>query len=426
MSLLLLLALAARAATLAEYMDAAEANNPRGVIAASNAATAAADALTAGSALLPTVRVNAAWTYNQYAAVAFLPDPQGGPPEEIIIVPREQRTAVVTARVPLLDGAAIASWQASRDGTEAAREDGRAALQDLRLAVARAWYAAVAAQEVVAAAERAKAAAEENLRYLTLREAAGAATALSVQRAELEVANAEQLRVDALRTAANARRALATASGLPEPDALPVVPADLAEPPPEAELLAIAETERPELAAANARLERVKWAKSGAWLAAAPTVAGVATETLTNASGFSGQQATWTVGLQLDWAVLDLGNRAADLQRARAAYASADATLRQARDTVRDEVHAAWLDVDAARAKLVAARRGADVSRATADQVGQRLRAGTATQLEVIQAERDALDAEVLRIRAEGELAIARLALQRATGDQVGGGEIAP
>ncbi|MBA2321203.1 MAG: TolC family protein, partial [Deltaproteobacteria bacterium] len=237
MSLLLLALATADGATLAEYMDAAAANNPRGALARSAADTASADALAAGSALLPTVRVSAAWTYNQYDAIALLPDPTGGPPEEIVIIPREQRQAVVTGRVPIYDGAALATWQASRDGTEAARQDERATLQNLRFEVARAWYAAVAAQEVVAAADRARAAAEENLRYLSLREAAGAATPLSVQRAELEVANAEQVRVDALRTSANARRALATASGLPEPETLPVTPADLAPPPDEATVL---------------------------------------------------------------------------------------------------------------------------------------------------------------------------------------------
>jgi outer membrane protein TolC len=42
-----------------------------------------------------------------------------------------------------------------------------------------------------------------------------------------------------------------------------------------------------------------------------------------------------------------------------------------------------------------------------------------AVQFDVIQADRDALDAEVARIRAEGDLALAVLALQRAAGQTI-------
>ena len=64
--------------------------------------------------------------------------------------------------------------------------------------------------------------------------------------------------------------------------------------------------------------------------------------------------------------------------------------------------------------------RGASVALATTREVQARFVAGTSTQLEVIRAERDALDAEVARIRSGGELSLARLVLQRAAGQARG------
>jgi len=407
------------APTLAAYMDAAVLNNPRTVIAGAAVDTARADAAEAGSFLLPDLRASGNYTRNQYEALAVYPDPGGGPPTEIVLNPRNQLSASVTATIPLLDGPAIATWQAARDGTDAAEYDEVAAANDLRLDVARAWYVAVAAQEVVVAAQRARAAADENLRMVRIRAEAGAATNLSVQRAELEVANAEQLMIDGERVRLVSLRTLATLSGLPEPEALPVVAAAMPAQVSEEEALRIAESARPELAAAQTRVDQLKLVRSGAWLGYTPTLSGFATEQYTNASGFSGEEAFWTVGLQADWLLLDFGDRGADVRRARAALASAEATLQETQDRVRDEVHAAWLDVEAAKASVEAARRGATVSREAAREFTARFQLGMSTQFDVIQADRDALDAEVARIRAEGELAIAVLALQRATGQPV-------
>jgi outer membrane protein TolC len=336
-----------------------------------------------------------------------------------VIFPENQFSASIRATIPLIDGPAIAQWQAARDGTDAAEHDEIAVMNDLRLEVARAWYVAVAAQEVVIAAERARAAADENLRTVRIRAEAGAATGLSVQRAELEVANAEQLMIDAERVRLVSLRTLATLSGLPEPEALPVVAAAIPAQVSEQEALAIAEASRPELAAARARVDQLKLARSGAWLGYTPTLSGFASEEYTNASGFSGEEAFWTVGLQADWLLLDFGDRGADVKRARAALVSAEATLQETQDRVRDEVHAAWLDVEAAQASVQAATRGATVSREAAREFTARFQLGMSTQFDVIQADRDALDAEVARIRAEGELAIAVLALQRATGQPI-------
>ncbi|MEQ1565658.1 MAG: TolC family protein [Myxococcota bacterium] len=403
--------------TLAEYMEAAVAHHPQMAVAQAGSDAARADTLQAGAGLLPTVRGNASWAYNQNDATVTLPDPAGGPPTEIVLAPHQQLDASLNLRVPLVDGPAWARWREASLASDAASADAAAAAQDLRLEVARAWYAAVAAQQVVVAAERAQRSAEENLRYLSLRAEAGAATSLSVQRAQLEVENAALLVIDSRRTWQTGCRRLATLSGLPEPAALPTEspPLEL-ELLPEAELLDAADRDRPELAAARARTAELRASTVGAALSYAPSVAATASEQLTNAPGFADAEASYRVGVEVDWLLLDVGARAAEVRRARAELAAAEAREREVRDTVRDEVHAAWLAAEAARSRVVAATRGAVVGRAAADETQARFQAGTTTWGEVIQAERDALNAEVVRIRSDGELALARLALLRAAG----------
>jgi outer membrane protein TolC len=216
-----------------------------------------------------------------------------------------------------------------------------------------------------------------------------------------------------------ARRSLATLAGLPEPERLAVEPPNLSPSDSEETLLQEAFARRPELQAAQERVRQFSIARRGAWLAFLPTLSAFGTQTFTNAEGFAGEESAWTVGATADWLLLDFGTRWSDVKRGRAALARMEAVLKQERDRIRDEVHAARLDVEASRAKAIASRAAADLSRATSIETLARFRAGTATQLEVIQSDRDALSAEVERIRSEGELAIARFALRHAAGNRI-------
>ena len=404
---------AAAAQDLAAYQEAAVRSHPRMQVADAATQSARAQREQAQGTLLPTLTLSAGWTHNQYDAVVEFPNATVGT-DEIVISPQDQYDGALALRVPLIDATSWARRLALGDGVEAADLDRRVEEAGLRLEVARAWYGAIAAQQVAGAAEKARTVAEENRRFLAAREAAGVATTLAVQRAELEVANAERLLIEARRARGVAVRSLASLSGLPEPAELPTAAPEPERPGDEA--LAAAESRRPEVAAAQARVDQVRLASSAAWLAWAPVVAGTATERYSNASGFSGEDTSWTAGVGLTWELLDFGDRTGAGRAARAELSAAEARLALAKQAVRDEVHGAVLALEATRAAVAAARRGAAVAAATSTEVRARFQAGTATQLEVVQADRDALQAEVERIRAEGELAVAGEALRRAVG----------
>src|SRR5205085_2506516 len=119
--------------------------------------------------------------------------------------------------------------------------DDRASENDVALSVARAYYTAVASNQLLRAVARSKGVAEENARIAQVRLNEGAATPMVVDRAKVEVARAELLSIEAKRNWEAARRALSSASGLPEPAAL-VTPAPLIDSAPSEEsLLSLAE-----------------------------------------------------------------------------------------------------------------------------------------------------------------------------------------
>jgi outer membrane protein TolC len=79
---------------------------------------------------------------------------------------------------------------------------------------------------------------------------------------------------------------------------------------------------------------------------------------------------------------------------------------------VRDALHADWHRVRAAVEKLRAARVQSEAASRAAALAADRYAAGTATQVELLQAGRDALTAELSRVQASAELAQTRAFLR--------------
>jgi outer membrane protein TolC len=100
----------------------------------------------------------------------------------------------------------------------------------------------------------------------------------------------------------------------------------------------------------------------------------------------------------------------------RTAQTLAEIRADRARVNARDNIHSAWQAVRAELSKVTAARAEAQASKHAAELARERYQAGSATQLDVQQAERDSFGSEVSQIQAEADLAYARLALRIAVG----------
>ena len=127
-------------------------------------------------------------------------------------------------------------------------------------------------------------------------------------------------------------------------------------------------------------------------------------------------QNSWRLLMQLSVPLFDAGQRQGVKLERQAAVDISRATFTRALTTARAEVRTAREAVASAERGLATARAGADQARQVVDIVNVSFRAGAATNIEVIDAERRARDADMTVAVAEDTLRRARLELLTAAG----------
>jgi len=383
-----------------------------------SAATVAAkreESARAWQALLPSATLRASYTRNQYPASSSVPanPATGAPGRTITILPEDQLDAFAIIDLPLVD---IARWSLVSASKHAERASERRAEQtalDLDKQIARAYFTVIAAEALTKAADRSLAWAIDNHELVSQRQKVGLATDLEVRRAAAEVEHARQATADARYTALVTRRALASLSGVTPEEGAPAIVDDLA-PEPQASTLEEGAAGTPGVVAAARDVDAARANVAAAWGALAPSVAANFTERLTNATGFAGQSQVYAASVTATWR-LEVGAWAGvkALEAAEAlAMVRRERTERAARDLAvqaRAQVEAGIVKARAARAQVEAAGEAARLAH-------ERYAQGRATQLEVVQADRDAFDADVGRIQADADLAYARHLLRSSTG----------
>jgi outer membrane protein TolC len=151
-------------------------------------------------------------------------------------------------------------------------------------------------------------------------------------------------------------------------------------------------------------------------LAVLPTLGGNVSDRYTNATGFlGGHHSAYAATLSLVWAA-DF-TMAPAIRARNAEAAAARAREEQARLTTGDAIFRAWSTIDADLARSHSARTQAAVAARAAEVARTRYRSGVGTQLELIQADRDAFAAEAGRIQADADLLNARTQLRLIAGD---------
>jgi outer membrane protein TolC len=145
--------------------------------------------------------------------------------------------------------------------------------------------------------------------------------------------------------------------------------------------------------------------------------AGTFTERGTNAPGLAGHDWSYQAGLTLTWS-LDL-TKFADVRVQDAAADAARARELRATLSAGDAIPREWSTVAASIARSRSARAGREAAVHAATQARDRYRAGTITQLDLLQAQRDAFNAEVSRIQADADLVNARAQLRLSSGQSL-------
>lgn len=361
--------------------------------------------------LLPSFTTSAGYTRNQYEVIVSIPE-SATETRQSTITPYDQVQAAFTLTVPILDvGAWLQLFSSESTADAAALREGASTI-DVDVQVVQAYYLLVGARAVRSSAERAVVTAEENASVASARATAGLASEVDVERARTDAERARETLAAADLEERLATRTLEVLSGVVPEGGRASLEDDLhPEPPLDAFLDRVGV--HPSVEAAMRDVVAAEQLRDAAWMGLVPTLSGSASERLTNAAGF-GQSAAWSLGVTLAW-TLDFGRPAAISTREHAA-SIAEIRAERSRSQAETAVYEAWHRVTsllararAARAATVSSTRAAEVARA-------RFAAGTGTQLEVSQAERDVLTSEVQQIQADANLIIARHVLHLRAG----------
>ena len=395
---------------LEDFLQAARAYHPGNRESRAELDAAQAQEIAAIGELLPSLSLNGSYARNQYETVM-----SPGTPQEITITPYDQLDGRATIAMPLIDPAGF--WRARAAKAQARSSQWRQAATESQIAsqIVENYYQVIADLGVFASAERALEVANTSLSISRTLFQSGRVPALDVDRAEAEVERqAQQLATARFQLAVDVR-SLRSLTGI-EPDlsSSPSLRDDLHEEPPLEAFPQLPDDALPTLAASReARRAQREQSLAQRWNAL-PSLGTSFTESGTNAEGFGGHEWSWQALLTATWKfdVPTYANIGAQNAQLRAAEAREDS----ARLSTHDAIHRAWYSVQAAIAKCRSARKQAQVSQHAAELARDRYSIGVTTQLDALQAERDAFLAEVNRIQTEADLANARAQLLLASG----------
>jgi outer membrane protein TolC len=394
---------------LGTFLEGARERNPDAVVADATFRQREAEVDASRARLLPAFTARGAVTHNQYEAVAVLPGAG-----KLTIIPQNQLDAFFTLDVPLVDLAQFSRYDAQklqRELADAARGLTRRQLDER---VVRSYYMFNATAALVRATGESLAAAEKNLAVVKEKAAAGVAPPLDLERATASVERARQDVAEADLSRTLAARSLETVSRITPEPVTSFPEDDLHGEPPLPVWLGQAKGTLPELRVAEAEAKVAEANRRTARYAYAPSLSAQAQERLTNATGFTGRIASYTLMASLSFhfdlgtvAQEDVAKASADVTRARA-----EGTRRSAEDAIVEAWHRIAANVAKARAARAQYTATASALRIAEDRYG----VGAATQLDVTQAQREAFAADVARIQSDLDLTQSRAVLRLASG----------
>jgi outer membrane protein TolC len=339
------------------------------------------------------------------------------------VTPQNQLTAGLDVRIPLYAPARWARTAQAGDAAQIAQAGADEVRRQTTLATADAYLTIIARRRVVDANVRAREVAKAHFDFAHELQVQGAGSRLNELRAQQEVSLDEGLVESsrlALYRAQEALGVLLVADGpvdaLNEPlfAVPPDVGAELARPTGQEQASPLlGRTDLKLFAVEQQAAERVLGDSSKDRL---PYLEGVFQPSTTYPAQFFLPQNSWRFLLQMSVPLFDSGQRQGQRLERQAAVDISRATFARALTTARSEVRAAREAVASAERGMASARAAADQARQVVEIVNVSFRAGAATNIEVIDAEGRARDADTSVGVAEDTLRRARLELLTAAG----------
>ena len=335
------------------------------------------------------------------------------------VTPRNQVNASLDVRYPLFAPATWARRTQAEDNKQVSELNVAEVKRQTAFATADAYLMIIARRRAVVTGETARDVAGAHFELARQLEQAGTGSRLNMLRAQQEFSIDESL-VEATRLALyRAQEALGVLLAADGPvDAADepafTIPADV--PPAASGAIPALADWRPDLrlfAAEQRAAERVlNDSSKDAW----PFLDAVFQPSTTYPSPFFLPQNSWRFLLQLSVPIYDSGQRRGLRMERQSVFDVSRATLANGVTMASSEVRAAREAIASAGRALTSTRAAADQARQVVDIVNVSFRAGAATNIEVIDAERRARDADLAVVIAEDTLRRGRLELLTALG----------
>lgn len=370
----------------------------------------AAAAILRAEALLRKARATILPTVEVFAAETVIDAERGS--GGFVVQPRDQFSSGLSVSVPVLAASRWAARAQAADRVEIANLEAAEVRRRVATAAAEAYLAILAARRRVEVEERARDFSLAQRDYAKTRLDAGAGSRLDAVRAE-EVLASDEAAVARARLALDlAREGLGVLLAADRPVDAGADPA--LEAPEGAWEDAI--DARPDLRLLAARRDAADRVLRDSWKDWVPDVVATFDPLYVDPAGAFQDKSTWRAVVAARFPLYLGGERGADRLLREAALEDARIDLDEAGIRARSEIRSARASVDAAEGALVHAREAASHAAEALAITEAAFRAGARTNLELVDAQRRARDAETAVARAEDGVRRARLDLLVALG----------
>jgi outer membrane protein TolC len=401
---------APQAVTLTQALQRALVQNVSMVVALEEIHRSEALLREARATSLPTLVANGVYTRLDGDRAATLP---GG--ATAVFARKDQLSANLALTVPLVVPQRWALWSHASTNVKTARATAEDVKRQTAVAVARAFLTIIAQKHVVDVNEHALKTARAHYDYAHTRLTGGVGNKVDDVRAEQQVAVNQSQLENSYAALTRAREALGVLLG----DQGPLDSAEeftLPSAPSLSSALDEAATKRPDVLASRQRFDAAEQVRKDSYTDYLPFLVGVVQPFYQSPATITQPQTGWQAQLLLTVPIYDGGlryglgaERESLSTEARAQYES---LVRQSRSDVR----VAFEAVKRAEASLVAANNAARLAHSAMDLATLAYRAGATTNIEVIDAERAAHQADTAAAVAEDQAAQARIDLLAASG----------
>ena len=367
------------------------------------------------SNLLPHFNARAADTIQQIDLATFGFTIPGFPS---IVGPFNVVDLRATGSAPVFDLQLMNKLRSSNQSVNAAQLGYRNARELVVVSVGIGYLQSLTAEARVAAVEAQLKTAQTLYQQAVDQKSAGVVPAIDVLRAQVEMQAQQERLVTAHNDFDKSKLQLARVIGLPVVQEFTLaqkIPYTPAPPLTLEEAVARALRDRPDYAAAQARVRAAEFTAHAAETERLPKVGingdyGVIGRTLANNHG------TFSVAGAVTVPIFNGGRIRGDIEEAQAALNQRKAEVEDLRGRIEYDVRAAFLDLNSAAEQVRVATSTLDLAQQTLTQAQDRFRAGVTNNVEVVQAQEAVANSNEVLISSTLQFNLAKLALARSLG----------